>query len=198
MGFFLSGINVNKMAVFLSFSFHSPPTMCLPSSLHSGRVMKENPKLLPSHGVCWILRCECDRLSATWCFLLAFWQDGLTVVSFLSFQRRMKLFSLSICCTLSSVTWWNEITQQNISRRWAELAKGNSWLYMWVGREAFEKRCPNFLGKHLKNSVFDQSAMDGVEELGTRGNTATSTFTQFWPDCVSRPDNGPTPMPPRL
>lgn len=31
---------------------------------------------------------------------------GLTVVSFLSFQRVMKLFSLSICCTRSSLTCW--------------------------------------------------------------------------------------------
>lgn len=30
----------------------------------------------------------------------------LTVVSFLSFQRVMKLFSLSICCTRSSLTCW--------------------------------------------------------------------------------------------
>lgn len=29
-----------------------------------------------------------------------------TVVSFLSFQRVMKLFSLSICCTWSSLTCW--------------------------------------------------------------------------------------------
>lgn len=34
-----------------------------------------------------------------------------TVVSFLSFQRVMKLFSLSICCTWSSLTCWKNITK---------------------------------------------------------------------------------------
>lgn len=35
--------------------------------------------------------------------------DKLTEVSFLSFQRVIKLFSLSICCTWSSLTCWKKL-----------------------------------------------------------------------------------------